>query len=134
MRKLAPALVAAICLGVVGYAQQRRADGHIHVGSKNTDYVVEGNLYSASPDGGLSLTSAGVTLPSRQAGSCTLASGTPSRCSATVHKTAPKCTCAPVGDTAAIAAAGCAVTTDGGAGIYITGPNSVTTVMNYFCW
>lgn len=128
-----PLLLTTLILAAIAYAQVKRPDG-IHWGSRNTDIIIEGNLSSSSPDGGTSISSTGVTFPAVQAGSCTLASGTPSQCSATVRKTAPKCVCSAVGATAAIATTACAVTTDGGAGIIVTGPDSVTTVMNYFCW
>jgi hypothetical protein len=126
-------LFSTLVVAAIAYAQVKRPDG-IHWGSKNTDIIIDGNLRSSSPDGGVSIGTSGVTLPTGQAGSCTLVSGTPSQCVANLNKTGAKCTCAPAGATAAIAAAGCSVTTDGGAGLIITGPNTVTTVVNYFCW
>jgi len=162
MRKLAYVLLAALGLAFVAHAQQRRSDGKIHIGSKDTDVVVEGNIIWTSPDGGSShtpasgLTGAAVVKAdvldagvsrfngdtqffgnpvcgsSAVCGSVALTSGTPSTATVTVRSGA-SCACWPTGNTAAIAAAGCA-TSVSSTTLTLTGPNSVTTTMRYFCW
>jgi hypothetical protein len=65
------------------------------------------------------------------AGACTLNGGTPSTCTATTVA-GYKCTCAPVGTTAAIALGGCAVSLSGST-LTVTGPNAATNDVNYHC-
>jgi hypothetical protein len=67
----------------------------------------------------------------KNSGSCTLDGASPSVCTATVFSGA-KCTCSPVGATAAIAAAGCAVGLSGTT-LTVTSANSATNVVNYAC-
>lgn len=56
MRKLAPALLAALLVGAFVEAQTRcRNNTAWCIGSKDTDVIIGGNVYSSSPDGGLSL-------------------------------------------------------------------------------
>jgi len=139
MRKLA--LLGVLVLGAVAvlmtpsaHAQAKCGTNAICIGGKTTDVRVMGNLVIAggADGGGLNLTGTMTSNSTTQAGSCTLASGSPSTCTATV-KASSKCVCAPVGTTAAIAAAGCAVNLSSTT-LTITGPNTVTTVMNYFCF
>lgn len=69
---------------------------------------------------------------SQQEGTATLVSGTPSTVVVADITASSRCTATPVGLTAAIAAGGLAVsltTTN----LTITGPNTVTTVLNYSC-
>lgn len=68
----------------------------------------------------------------KEAGTVALASGTPSTATVTVRAGA-RCFCFPQGATAAIAAAGCA-TSLSGTTLTLTGPNTVTTTMGYFCF
>lgn len=65
-------------------------------------------------------------------GSCTLDGASPSVCTATVLA-GSKCTCSPVGATAAIAAAGCAVGLSGTT-LTITSANSATNDVNFHCF
>lgn len=211
MRKLAPVLLAALMFGAVAEAQTRcRNNTAWCVGSKDTDVVIGGNIYSTSPDGGLSLTSSGVsgtnalvkttlldagsgyingnlgvlgteyvalvdagavnvannlgvggtivgttridtldagavniqgTLGLNQAlrcgadvacGSIALSSGTPSTATKTVTA-GSTCFCWPVGNTAVIAAAGCAASVSSTTATF-TGPNTVTTTVGYICF
>lgn len=64
-------------------------------------------------------------------GTVNLSSGTPSTATATVVASS-LCGCDPVGTTAAIAAAGCA-TSLSSTTLTVTGPNTVTTTINYHC-
>lgn len=64
-------------------------------------------------------------------GSCTLDGASPSVCTATVTAAAI-CTCSPVGGTAAIAAAGCAVGLSGTT-LTVTSANGATNAVNYHC-
>jgi hypothetical protein len=65
-------------------------------------------------------------------GSCTFNGASPATCTATVLASAI-CICAPVGATAAIAAAGCAVGVSGTT-LTITGPNAAGYAVNYHCF
>lgn len=72
-------------------------------------------------------------------GNVALTSASPSTATVTgispafTSSTSYQCTVTPVGTTAAIAATGAAVNNTDGTSFVITGPNSVTTVMNYTC-
>ena len=70
-------------------------------------------------------------------GSAPLSSASPSIASITnlpfTGATTYVCTASPVGTTAAIAAAGIAINQTSGAAMTLTGPNTVTTVINYHC-
>lgn len=66
-------------------------------------------------------------------GSCTLNGGTPSQCSAAVNS-GTKCTCSVIATTAAGAALGCAVYTDGGSSMTVTSAAAATNVVNYHCF
>jgi hypothetical protein len=62
MRKLGLLLSVALCVGFAVQAQTRcRNNTAWCIGSKDTDVVIGGNLYSSSPDGGVSLSTSGVT-------------------------------------------------------------------------
>jgi hypothetical protein len=74
-----------------------------------------------------------VDFASSTSGSCTLSSGTPSTCAVALVTASSFCVCSPVGTTAAVAAAGCAVSLSGTT-LTITGPDTVTTTMNYHCF
>ncbi len=69
---------------------------------------------------------------SHQRGSVVLDGGSPSRMDATGITASSNCTCAPVGATAAIAAAGCATSLTSTT-LTVTGPNTVDTTVNYDC-
>lgn len=120
------------------FGQVKRSDG-LHIGSRYVDVLADGNLYSASPDGGTSLLPAGLklTMPitcggAAACGTATLSSASPSTATVTVPA-GVTCSCFPVGNTAAIAAAGCAASVSSTT-LTLTGPNTVTTVMRYVCW
>lgn len=72
------------------------------------------------------------TPTSVQRGSGALVSGTPSTLAVANITASSTCECAPVGTTAAIAAAGCAANLSG-TDLTLTGPNSVTTTVVYNC-
>jgi hypothetical protein len=86
---------------------------------KEGDMVITGNL----------------DLPATGSGSCTLNGASPSVCTATIV-IGQRCTCSPVGTTAAIAGNGCAVdeaaSTD--TTLTITGPNSAAYAVVYSCF
>lgn len=65
-------------------------------------------------------------------GSIALSSGTPSTATKTV-RTGASCACWPVGNSAAIAAGGCAASVSSTT-LTLTGPNTVTTTVRYHCW
>lgn len=73
-------------------------------------------------------------------GSVALASGTPSQAVVTgispafTSTSTYNCTAAPEGTTAAVAAAGVAVSKTSSSSITLTGPNTVTTVIDYVCY
>lgn len=69
---------------------------------------------------------------SHQRGSVVLDGGSPSQMDATGITASSNCTCAPVGATAAIAAAGCATSLTSTT-LTVTGPNTVDTTVNYDC-
>lgn len=58
LRRFALLSFVAVCF-VALQAQQKRADG-LHLGSKNVDVYIDGNVYVTSPDGGLSITASGI--------------------------------------------------------------------------
>lgn len=70
-------------------------------------------------------------------GSVALTSASPSTASLTAlpftSSSSYVCTASAVGNTAAIAAAGIAITQTSGSAVTLTGPNTVTTVINYRC-
>lgn len=73
----------------------------------------------------------GLVSMTSNAGSCTLNGGTPSTCTATVTAGA-KCQCTPVGTTAVIAAAGCAVSVSSTT-LTATSGATLTNDVNYLC-
>jgi len=70
-------------------------------------------------------------------GTVPLSSGTPSTATLTAlpftSNTSYVCTASPEGGTAAIAAGGVAITKSSGSQVVFTGPNTVTTVIDYIC-
>jgi hypothetical protein len=91
------------------------------------------NAWSLWVDAGGSRFDGTVDLQSTtNATTCTLNGGSPSTCTATVFAGAV-CTCSPVGATAAIAAAGCAVGLSGTT-LTVTSANSATNVVNVHCF
>lgn len=71
-------------------------------------------------------------LDTKSNGKCTLNGGTPSTCTATVNP-ATFCKCSPVGTTAVIAAAGCAVSLSSTT-LTITSGATLTNDVNYNCF
>lgn len=112
---LALAVVAALGIATVAYAQQR-CGPNLCIGTVNTPLEVGGNLIVKGP--GTDTT-------------CTLNAGSPSTCTATVVA-GSTCTCSNVGSSAAIAAAGCAVSLSGTT-LTVTSANAGANVVNIHC-
>lgn len=115
---------------VAAYAQVRRPDG-LHLGSKNVDVIIDGNLFVNSPDGGPTLNPATGLSGAKFQTTCTLDGASPSVCTATVTA-GTTCMCSLVGATAAIAAKGCAVGLSGTT-LTVTSANAATDVVNILC-
>lgn len=121
------------------------ASGALTVTGATGDFAIGGNITQTGAttvstgtgtfthNGSVTLaTGKNFTLPTVTAGTVALVSGTPS--TATVTVTAgSKCICGANGGSAAIAAAGCAAGVSSTT-LTLTGPNSVTTTVGYFCW
>lgn len=105
----------------------RSAANTLRIGNGTASALSLGVITLGAPAG-----TASSIANTRNNGTVTLVSGTPSTATATVFGGAI-CVCAPVGTTAAVAAAGCAVSLSGST-LTITGPDSVTTSVNYHCF
>lgn len=115
--------------------------GNVTVGGNQ---VVTGNTKTASLDAGYGLVNGdlevlGQIIPLRPfkcgadlaCGTVALSSGTPSTATKTVES-GSTCFCWPVGNTAAIAAGGCAASVSSTIATF-TGPNTVTTTVGWLC-
>lgn len=101
--------------------------------------TVAGGISSASSCGTTATCSAAAATPNviTKFGTVALSSGTPSTATITAlpftSSSSYVCTASPSGATAAIAAAGIAINYVSASSITLTGPNTVTTVINYQC-
>lgn len=101
--------------------QVAKADG-MHLGSPSGGVRGQVNI-----DGDL------IFNKSSFAGAVALSSASPSTATVLNIRAGSRCSCWPVGATAAIAAGGCAASLSSTT-LTLTGPNTVTTTMNYFCF
>lgn len=107
----------------------------VNTSGARVDFGAGANDYASSD--GTTVTFAGPVAVTGKASitsnatTCTLDGASPSTCTATVTASA-KCTCSPIGATAAIAAGGCAVGLSGTT-LTVTSANGLTNVVNIFC-
>jgi hypothetical protein len=116
-------------------------DGGIQLGTSGTTIADSRKLIQATYDCGTGATCANTTNNSDWIVRGTIALGSASPSASTVASISPAftststytCTASPEGATAAIAAGGIAITKVSGSSITLTGPNTVTTVVDYVC-